>query len=83
MTKKQLALEVIDRLKKYKVDIDEMLEIIGKNNIGVIGYTSHMEKLGTNNSDIDVYVICEQLPKDHKFKVCGKYLVNNLIMNGR
>ena len=60
-----------------ELDFEKTLEILRSNimtsfksrleNVSIYVYTSHFEGLGTNRSDIDVYVFCNTIPELLKF----------------
>lgn len=53
---------LINRLKECDIELNEVMGLIDLDSdarLGINIYTSHMEGLGTKDSDFDIYVICK------------------------
>lgn len=72
-----------DRLQECKLSLSDIQHKIIETpgNSSVFIYTSHLEGLGTKNSDFDIYVICENLPNTNFLIDHGKYKISNTIIN--
>lgn len=75
------------RLSECNITVDEIMDsiIAPKASYGLFIYTSHIENLGTSNSDFDIYVICngvstgEGLMSHREYSVQQIFLGNSLL----
>lgn len=73
------------RLQECDIEISDIISAIEnfhKNDVTVI-YTSHLEGLGTNDSDFDIYVISEEVKKLSWCKDNGKFKVQNKLIKDK
>lgn len=71
-----------ERLEECNITIESILEniILNTSNTTVFVYTSHLEGLGTKDSDFDVYVLCESIPDEIARTNHVEPIVKNLVI---
>lgn len=70
-----------ERLEKCAISVEDIIaKLILKKEDSVYIYTSHLEGLGTDDSDMDVYVICNELPNNNSFIKCDDCNIQNIVV---